>query len=119
VVHADGEFTPLNPLIESIPGGLVVNLASAKEHAPKIERRIRVVKERCRATRHNLPFERIPKIMRVHIVLNVVALLILFSTKGGGSETLSPKTIMSVETLDYKKHDLWQNQRILIVLNKL
>jgi hypothetical protein len=27
-----------------------------------------------------------------------------FSTKGGVSETLSPKTIMSGETMDYKKH---------------
>jgi hypothetical protein len=42
--------------------------------------------------------------MIVHIVLNVVKLLIFFSTKGGVSETLIPKTIMSGETLDYKKH---------------
>jgi hypothetical protein len=44
-VHADGEFAPLNPLIESMPGGSMVNLASANEHVPDIERRIRVVKE--------------------------------------------------------------------------
>jgi hypothetical protein len=50
VVHADGEFAPLKPLLESIPGGPVVNLASANEHVPEIERQIRVVKERCRAT---------------------------------------------------------------------
>jgi hypothetical protein len=75
VVHADGEFAPLKPLIESIPGGPVFNLASANEHVPEIERRIRVVKERCRATRHSLPFEWIPKIMTIRIVLNVVKLL--------------------------------------------
>jgi hypothetical protein len=111
VVHADGEFSPLKPLIESIPGGPVVNLVSANEHVPEIEHRIQVVKEHCRATRHILPFERIPKIMTIHIVLNVVELLIFFSTKGGVSETLSPKTIMSVETLDYKKNlslQIWQ-----------
>jgi hypothetical protein len=71
---------------------------------PEIERRIRVVKEHYRATRKSLPFERIPKIMTIHIVLNVVKLLNFFPTKGGVSETLSPKTIMSGETLDYKKH---------------
>ena len=49
-VHADGEFTPLKPLVESIPGGPMVNLASANEHVPKIERRICIVKERSRAT---------------------------------------------------------------------
>jgi hypothetical protein len=38
------------------------------------------------------------------MVLNVVKLLNCFPTKGGVSETPSPKTIMSGETLDYKKH---------------
>jgi hypothetical protein len=103
-VHADGEFAPLKSLIESIPGGLMVDLASANEHVPAIERRIRVVKELCPATRHSLPFEIIPKLTTVHIVLNVVKLLNLFPTKGGVSDTLSPKTIMSRETLDFKKH---------------
>jgi hypothetical protein len=42
--------------------------------------------------------------MTIHIVLNVVKLLNFFPTKGGVSDTLSPKTIMSGETLDYKKH---------------
>jgi hypothetical protein len=103
-VHADGEFAPLKPLIESMPGGPMVNLASANEHVPEIERRIRVVKERCRATRHSLPHERLPKIMTIHIVLNVVKLLNFFPTKGGVSDTLSPKTIISGEKLDFKKH---------------
>ncbi len=40
----------------------------------------------------------------IHIVLNAVKLLNFFPTKGGVSDTLSPKTIMSGETLDYKKH---------------
>jgi hypothetical protein len=104
VVHADGEFAPLKPLIESIPGGTVVNLVSTNEHVPEIERCIRLVKERFRDTWHSLPFERLPKIMTVHIVLNVVKPLNFFSTKGEVSETMSPKTIMSGETLNYKKH---------------
>jgi hypothetical protein len=72
----------------------VANLTSANEHVPEIERRVRVVKEHCRATRHSLPFERTPKITTVHIVLNVVKVMNLFPTKGGVSETMSPKTIM-------------------------
>jgi hypothetical protein len=43
-VHADGEFMPLKPLIESMPAGPLVNMASANENVPEIERRIRVVK---------------------------------------------------------------------------
>jgi hypothetical protein len=37
-VHADGEFAPLKTLIEAMPGGPMVNLSSANEHVPKIER---------------------------------------------------------------------------------
>jgi hypothetical protein len=40
----------------------------------------------------------------IHIVFIAVKLLNYFPTKGGISETLSPKTIMSGEQLDYKKH---------------
>jgi hypothetical protein len=103
-VHTYGEFAPLKPLIESMPGGPMVNLASANEHVPDIERRIRVVKERCWETWHILPFETIPKLMTINIVLNVVKLLNFFPTKGGVFDTLSPKTIMSGETLDFKKN---------------
>jgi hypothetical protein len=35
--HADGEFAPLKVLIESLPGGPMVNLASPNEHVPEIE----------------------------------------------------------------------------------
>ena len=44
-VHADGKFAPLQALIQAMPDGPRVNLASANEHVPEIERRIRVVKE--------------------------------------------------------------------------
>jgi hypothetical protein len=81
-VHDDGEFAPLKTLIEAIPGGPMVNLASANEHVPEIELRIWVVKEQCRATRHSLPFRTIPKLMTIHIVLNVVKLLFFFQRKG-------------------------------------
>jgi hypothetical protein len=103
-VHADGEFAPLKPLIESMTGGHMVNLASANEHVPEIKRRIRVLKEQCWATRHSLLYKRIPKLMTIHIVLNVVKLLNFFPTKGCVFDNLSPKTIMSGETLDFKKN---------------
>jgi hypothetical protein len=59
-VHADGEFAPLKTLTEPMTGGPMVNLASANEHVTGIERLIRVVKERCQATRHILPFTQSP-----------------------------------------------------------
>jgi hypothetical protein len=103
-VHADGEFAPLQAMIQAMPGGPRVNLASANEHVPEIERRIRVVKERSRSIRHSLPFNKIPKLLIIYIVFYAVQLLNHFPAKGGVSATISPKTIMSGETLHYKKH---------------
>ena len=40
----------------------------------------------------------------IHIVFHAIKLLNSFQTKGGILDTLSPKTILSGKTLDYKKH---------------
>ena len=53
---------------------------------------------------HGLLFQCIPKLMMIYIVFYMVKMLNFFPTKGGISETLSPKMIMSGEMLDYKKH---------------
>jgi hypothetical protein len=45
-VTADNEFTPLAELLYELPGAPTLNLTSANEHEPYIERRIRVIKER-------------------------------------------------------------------------
>ena len=82
-IGMDREFAPLKPLIVAMPGGTHVNLLSANEHVPDIERCIRVVKERSRATRHGLPFQRIPQLIVTHIVLLVVKMLNYFPPKGG------------------------------------
>ena len=53
-----------------------MNLTSANDNLPETKRRIRVVKERSRATRHSLPFNRIPKLMTVHEFINIGKILI-------------------------------------------
>jgi hypothetical protein len=60
MAHADGEFAPLNVLIESPPGGPMVNLASLNEHILEIEQQTWVVKECSQAACHSLPFQCIP-----------------------------------------------------------
>ena len=103
-MHSDGEFAPFQDLIESLPGIPMINLESANEHIPRIKLKIRVVKEPCRSTRHSLPFQHIPKLLTIHILFQTVKLLNILPTKGGIYDTLSPKTIMSGDILEYKKH---------------
>ena len=102
-VHSEGEFAPLQALVAPLLGGTMINPESANEHVPEIKRKIRVVKERCCAARHGLPFQQILKWSTIHIVFQTVKLLNFFPTKGGISYTLSLKTIMSGEILDLKK----------------
>jgi hypothetical protein len=104
-LNVDGEFAPLQVSIQSMPSGARVNLTSASKHVPEIERQIRVVKERARSFRHSLPFNRILKLLTIHIVFVAVKLLNHFPPKGRISETISPKTPMTGgETLNYKTH---------------
>ena len=104
----DGEFAPLKILIESMPGGSKVNLASANEHAPEIERRIWVVKERSRSSRHDLPFQWIRKLLTTQAVMNSVRMLSFFPTKGEMLDCLIPETVMTGEVLKHKKHSCLQ-----------
>jgi len=105
-IKADNEFAPLTEMLYELPGAPTLNLTSANEHEPNIERRIRVVKERTRAVRHSIPFTSIPVKMLTHMVFFVVKLLNYFPAKGGVSTHFSPKTIMSGQTLNYKQCSL-------------
>jgi hypothetical protein len=102
-VMADNEFAPFAELMYELPGAPTLNLTSANEHEPYIERRIRVVKERTRAVRHSIPFIQIPVKMLTHRVFFVVKMLNYFPAKGGISDYHSPKTIMSGQTLNHKQ----------------
>ena len=44
MVHSDEEFAPLQALVASLPGGPMINLASANKHVSVVKRRIRVAK---------------------------------------------------------------------------
>ena len=107
-VHADDEFGPLKILIEPLLGGPLLNLSASNEHFSDIKRQVRVVKECCRSIRHGFPFQQMPKLLTTRIVLNKVKMLKINPTKGGISDSLSPKTIMSGYKLDFSKHLLLQ-----------
>ena len=102
-VLMDGEFAQLQVKINEMPKGPTVNLTSANEHVPEIERRIRMVKERVRALRHSLPFSRLPKILTIHLVLTAVKMMGYFRTKNCVSDRVSPRTIMTGQVLDAKR----------------
>jgi hypothetical protein len=77
------------------------NIASAHEHVPVVERSIRVVKERCRATLHGNPFKALPRILMKWVVQECTRKLNLFPVKGGCSDVYSPRMIMHEVNLKF------------------
>ena len=102
-IHCDNQF---RPLLQELTNdyGVTINYANPQEHVPEVERSIRVIKDRFRATFQRLPFTSIPKIM-VHILaMECAKKLNFFPPKGGISPIYSPRMILHQEPLDYKKH---------------
>jgi hypothetical protein len=97
----------------------MVNLASPNEHIPEIKQQIQVVKEWSWAAHHSLPFQHIPKLLMIHIVLNAFKMLNFFPMKGGIYDTLSPKTIMYGETLNYKNTWVSKFDKICMMTTRL
>jgi hypothetical protein len=81
-IKGDGEFAPLQAWMDTVYGAPQLNLASANEHVPDYERKIRVIKERVRAVIYSIPFNALPARMLTHAVLFVVKQLNLFPVKG-------------------------------------
>jgi hypothetical protein len=101
-IKGDGKFASLEAWMATVYGVPKLNLASANEHIPEIERKIWVIKERVRAVIYSIPFNSLPAWMLVHTVLFVMKQLNLFPVKGGLLLRLSPKQIMSGEVVQYK-----------------
>ena len=100
----DGKFLPIQELINEMPGRPWVNLASANEHVPNIERWIRAEKESIRSIQHILTLNNIPKLFLIHLMFQAIKMLNHFPVKGGIYDTIISTTIMKVESFHYKKN---------------
>lgn len=98
----DNEFSPLETGLSGI--GVTLNTVSRDEHVPEIERHIRTLKERCRATYNSLPFRRLPNRMIVELVYSMTLWLHAFPARDGVSSTISPRELVTGVTIDASRH---------------
>jgi len=70
-IKGDGKFKPMEETVYKLYGASKLNLSSASEHVPEIERKIRVIKERVHAVVYSLPVNAIPPKVLTHAVLFV------------------------------------------------
>ena len=98
----DREFVPMRTSRLNI--GVSLSTASASEHVSEIEQQHRVIKERARACLHSLPFKMIPKSMITEMIYNCVLWINAFPPKGGVSDSISPRTLLTRVKFDYNCH---------------
>ena len=96
----DGEFEKIMDLMLQV----VCNMTAAKEHVSKAARNIRTLKEHTWGIIGTLPFEYIPRRLKMEIIYFVVFWLNAFPVKTGVSSVHSPRELLVRCMLDYAKH---------------
>jgi hypothetical protein len=102
----DGEFVKLRGDLADL--GIVLNETSRNEHVGDIERFIRTLKERMQSIYTTLPFESIPPRMVIEMAKYCVYWLNAFPSNDGISKTISPRTIITGQSVDYSRHCKFQ-----------
>ena len=98
VIYADGEFRKVETLVTT-----EVECCAANEHVDRIERRIRVIKERTRCYWVALPYKRAPKVMVDENLFEINEWLNAYPYKRGVSDRYSPGAmIQGKEPVDMK-----------------
>ena len=82
----DNEFEKKKDHVNSA----ILNTTAASEHVGKIERRIRVVKERARGIICTLPYPKLPQQMLIRLLHHIVMWLNNFPVANGISDRFSP-----------------------------
>jgi hypothetical protein len=97
-IEGDREFACISNDVLPIP----INIADVDDHAAKVERSIRTIKERTRCLIQGLPYKRIPRVMIRAAIENANKVMNQFPAQSGVPATLSPLTIMTGKpTPDY------------------
>jgi hypothetical protein len=101
VIKGDHEFDSISDLAVGLPTKPSLDWAAASQHCGLIEQNIWFLKEKIWSLRHSLPFERVPAIMVVRMVMHIVKFVNGFPRKGGVKH-FSPGEIMTGRRLHAK-----------------
>ena len=96
--------TEFNVLRNQLMGmGIILNVTSADEHVPEIERNNRYLKEKVRGTVNSLPFKIMPRILMKAIIIDSTKWMNMFPRKAG-IPNCSPRFLMTGLSTDVKIH---------------
>jgi hypothetical protein len=83
---------------------VLLNKTANEEHVGEVERFIRTIKERMRCSITTMPFKHVPNRMVIELAKRVVFWFHEFPAKDGISARLSPRTIMTGQTINHDRH---------------
>ena len=98
----DGAFAGLHDVCNQLQ--VILNTTSRDEHVGDVERYIRTIKERMWGVSNTIPFKRLTRNMVMELAKAVVYWLNSIPSNMGVSPTMSPRTIITGQLLDYHKH---------------
>ena len=98
----DGAFAGLHDVCNQLQ--VTLNTTSRDEHVGDVERYIRTIKEHMRGVSNTIPFKRLTRNMVMELAKAVVYWLNSVPSNTGVSPTMSPRTIITGQLLDYHKH---------------
>jgi hypothetical protein len=94
VIKGGHEFSAISDMVVGLPTTPSMDWTAALQHFGLIKLNIRFLKEKICSLCHSLPFERVPSIMVVRMVLHIVRFVNGFTWKGG-LKHVSPSEIMT------------------------
>ena len=98
----DGAFAGLQDICNQLQ--VTLNTTSRDEHVGDVERYIRTIKERMQGVSNTIPFKRLTCNMVIELAKAVVYWLNSVPSSMGVTPTMSPRTIITGQLLDYHKH---------------
>ena len=98
----DGAFASLHNVCNQLH--VTLYTTSRDEHVGDVERYIRTIKERMQGVTNTLPFKRLTRNMIMELAKAVVYWLNSVPSHMGVSPTISPRTIITGQVLEYHKH---------------
>ena len=112
-IYARGGFQVTTALMDVAFAGMhdvcnqlqvTLNTTSRDEHVGDVERNIRTIKECMQGVSNTIPFQRLTHNMVMELAKAVVYWLNSVPSNMGVSPTMSPRTIITGQLLDYHKH---------------
>ena len=94
-IGGDNAFDAIKSELKDEPYNVTLDTCDANRHVEVVERMIRFTKERIRAVRVAMPYDRLPIRMTIAIIHRVVILMNSIPRKGSLHSILSPREIVT------------------------